>query len=86
MCAACAPHEPVAVTLSGEALADLRRLLAHDLSRAAPGPTARAGELLKVMEAYLQMHFQKFGGFRSLAILHAIEAPPARAAARGERP
>jgi hypothetical protein len=31
--------------------------------------------LLKVMEVYLQTHFQRFAGFRSLELLRAFEAP-----------
>jgi len=74
VCARCAAQDAMGVTLSGEALAELRRLAAADLTGAAPAPAARAGELLKLMEVYLQNHFQRFSGFRSLELLRGLEA------------
>jgi DNA repair protein RecO (recombination protein O) len=73
VCARCAAQEAMGVTLSAEGLADLRRLAATDLGGPPPAPTARAGELLKLMEVYLQTHFQRFSGFRSLELLRGLE-------------
>lgn len=76
VCPRCASEESVALTLSSASLADLRRLLAADLAATVPAPASRSGELLKVMEAYLQTHFQRFSGFRSLELLRGLEAAP----------
>jgi DNA repair protein RecO (recombination protein O) len=74
LCDRCAAHEAAAIRLSAEGLTDLRRLLDHDWTSETPR-TARAGELLRVMEVYLQTHFQNFAGFRSLELLRSFEAP-----------
>ena len=74
LCDRCAAQEATGLRLSAEGLADLRRLLDHDWS-AGVATSARAGELLKVMEVYLQTHFQRFAGFRSLELLRAFETP-----------
>jgi DNA repair protein RecO (recombination protein O) len=74
VCARCAAQDAMGVTLSAEGLADLRRLAAADLGGETPAPAARAGELLKLMEVYLQNHFQRFSGFRSLELLRGLEA------------
>ncbi len=74
VCARCAAQEALGVTLSAEALADLVRLAAADLAGPAPAATTRAGELLKLMEVYLQTHFQRFSGFRSHDLLRGLEA------------
>jgi DNA repair protein RecO (recombination protein O) len=74
LCDRCAAQEALGLRLSAEGLADLRRLLDHDWNEG-PARSARAGELLKVMEVYLQTHFQRFAGFRSLELLRSFEAP-----------
>ena len=74
VCARCAAQEAMGITLSAEALADLRRLAVADLGGPPPPPAARAGELLKLMEVYLQTHFQRFSGFRSLELLRGLVA------------
>jgi DNA repair protein RecO (recombination protein O) len=76
VCASCAAQEATGVTVSAESLADLARLAAADLGSAAPAPVARPGELLKLMEVYLQTHFQRFPGFRSLELLRGMGAGP----------
>jgi DNA repair protein RecO (recombination protein O) len=74
VCARCAAQEALGVTLAAESLADLARLAAWDLAGDAPAPAARPGELLKLMEVYLQTHFQRFSGFRSLDLLRGLES------------
>jgi DNA repair protein RecO (recombination protein O) len=74
LCDRCAAQEALGLRLSAEGLADLRRLLDHDWNQD-PARSARSGELLKVMEVYLQTHFQRFAGFRSLELLRSFEAP-----------
>src|SRR5262245_56551087 len=74
LCDRCAAQEVASVRLSAEGLADLRALLVYDWSQEAPPGSARAGELLKVMEVYLQTHFQRFAGFRSLDLLRSFDA------------
>jgi len=74
LCDRCAAQEATGVRLSAEGLAELRQLLQHDWQEPPPR-TSRAGELLKVMEVYLQTHFQRFPGFRSLELLRSFEAP-----------
>lgn len=74
LCDRCAAQEASGLRLSAEGLADLRRLQDHDWKEGRAS-TTRAGELLKVMEVYLQTHFQRFAGFRSLELLRSFEAP-----------
>jgi DNA repair protein RecO (recombination protein O) len=79
LCERCAAAEATGLRLSGEGLVELRALLDHDW-QAMPARTTRSGELLKVMEVYLQTHFQRFAGFRSLELLRSFETPrPGRA-------
>ena len=75
LCDRCAAGEGGGLRLSAEGVADLRRLAALDWSSPASARSARAGELLKVMEVYLQTHFQRFSGFRSLELLRAFDVP-----------
>src|SRR5262245_47559888 len=74
LCDRCAAAEAASVRLSTEGLAELRLLQDYDWQDEAPRST-RAGELLKVMEVYLQTHFQRFAGLRSLELLRSFEAP-----------
>ena len=73
LCDRCAAQEVGSLRLSAEGLAELRTLLDHDW-QAAPRAT-RGGELLKVTEVYLQTHFHRFAGFRSLELLRAFDLP-----------
>ena len=73
VCRRCAAQEAVGLRLSAEGLADLRRLATLDWAAPEPARSARAGELLKVMEVYLQTHFQRFSGLRSLELLRAFD-------------
>jgi DNA repair protein RecO (recombination protein O) len=75
LCPRCAGEEAGSIRLSRDAAADLARLARTDLGHTAPGPTARSGELLKILEVYLQNHFQKFAGLRSLELLRELEPP-----------
>lgn len=75
LCDRCAAGEAGGLRLSAEGIADLRRLAVLDWASPASVRSARAGELLKVMEVYLQTHFQRFSGFRSLELLRAFDFP-----------
>jgi DNA repair protein RecO (recombination protein O) len=76
LCDRCAGSEPGAITLSADALAALVLLLHRPIAEAGNAAEAkRAGELLKVIEAYLRAQFQRFQGLRSLEMLRAL-APP----------
>jgi DNA repair protein RecO (recombination protein O) len=81
MCPRCAAEEVGSLRLSRDAAGELHRLAHVDLSSTAPAPTAISGELLKILEIYLQNHFQKFAGFRSLELLRELE-PPSRGEAK----
>jgi len=74
LCDRCAAQEVGSLRLSAEGLAELRTLLEHDWQEA-PSRATRGGELLKVTEVYLQTHFQRFAGFRSLELLRAFDLP-----------
>jgi DNA repair protein RecO (recombination protein O) len=73
LCSRCAGEEVGSIRLSRDAAGELHRLAQVDLSSTAPAPVARSGELLKIMEIYLQNHFQKFAGFRSLELLRELD-------------
>lgn len=75
VCASCAAGEVGAIRLSAGAVADLRRLAGADLAQGTPAAAARAGEALRLMEVFLQTHFQRFSGFRSLALLRELHLP-----------
>jgi DNA repair protein RecO (recombination protein O) len=79
LCDACAAHEGGVVFLSAEALASLALLLSRPLLEAGEFvELPRAGELLRVIEDFFRMHFQRFQGLRSLEVLRGLEAgePP----------
>ena len=75
LCDRCAGGETLSIRLSREAVSDLHRLATWDLNEGAPAPSGRTGELLKIVEVYLQAHFQRFSGLRSLDLLRDLEAP-----------
>jgi DNA repair protein RecO (recombination protein O) len=76
LCDGCAASEPGAVTLSADALAGLALLLSRPLRDAAVwlelAEVRRAGELLRVVDAFLRHHFQRFQGLRSLEVLRSL--------------
>jgi DNA repair protein RecO (recombination protein O) len=76
LCDACAVSEPGTVTLSADALAGLALLLSRPLRDAAGwlelAEVRRAGEILRVVEAFLRHHFQRFQGLRSLEVLRSL--------------
>jgi len=74
LCDACAAREGGVVVLSPDALASLALLLSRPLHEAGEYvELPRAGELLRVIEDFFRMHFQRFQGLRSLAVLRDIE-------------
>lgn len=75
MCPRCAGEEVGSIRLSRGAAGELYRLAHTDLTGEAPAPMERAGELLKIVEVYLQNHFQKFSGLRSLELLRELDSP-----------
>jgi len=73
LCDRCAAGEPGTVTLSADALAGLSLLLTRPLGEAgAYLEVRRAGEILRVVEAFLKYHFQRFRGLRSLEMLRSL--------------
>ena len=79
LCDRCAAAEPGTVLLSAEALAGLAWLLDHPLPEAEElAELPRAGEIGKVVEAFLRHHFQRFQGLRSLEVLRSIAADAPR--------
>jgi DNA repair protein RecO (recombination protein O) len=74
LCDACAAREPGTIALSADALAGLVLLLSRPVTEAGDYVEIRRwGELLRVVEAFLRMHFQRFRGLRSLEVLKVIE-------------
>ena len=83
LCDSCAAREGGVVFLSAEALASLALLLSRPVVEAGDFVVLpRAGELLRVIEDFFRMHFQRFQGLRSLEVLRGLEAgaPPEKAA------
>jgi DNA repair protein RecO (recombination protein O) len=79
MCDRCAAQEPGSIALSADALAGLSLLLTRPVGEAGEYfEVRRAGEILRVVEAFLRHHFQRFRGLRSLELLRAL--PPERPA------
>jgi DNA repair protein RecO (recombination protein O) len=83
LCDRCAAAEPGAIRLSADALAGLALLLSRPVAEAGEFvELKRSGEILRVVEAFLVHHFQRFRGLRSLEILRALpgiepgEEPP----------
>ena len=86
LCDRCASGEAGAVTLSADALAGLSLLLSRPVPEAGQFlEVKRTGEILKVVEAFLSHHFERFQGLRSLELLRNLagleppEAAPFRA-------
>lgn len=80
LCDRCAAREGGVVFLSPEALASLALLLSRPVLEAGEYvELPRAGELLRVIEDFFRMHFQRFQGLRSLAVLRGLETPGAAA-------
>jgi len=76
LCDGCAVAEPGSVTLSADALAGLSLLLSRPLREAGDwleiSEVRRTGEILRVVEAFLRHHFQRFQGLRSLEMLRSL--------------
>lgn len=80
LCDRCAT-EGGAVRLSADALAGLSLLLSRPVLEAGDYlEVKRAGELLRVVEAFLRHHFQRFHGLRSLELLRALDGTGTEAA------
>jgi DNA repair protein RecO (recombination protein O) len=76
LCDRCAAREGGVVYLSPEALASLALLLSRPVLEAGEYiELPRAGELLRVIEDFFRMHFQRFQGLRSLEMLRGLETP-----------
>jgi DNA repair protein RecO (recombination protein O) len=80
VCEGCATREGGVVVLSAEALASLALLLSRPVGDAGEYiEIARGPELMRVVEDFLRMHFQRFQGLRSLEVLRSLgEGPPGR--------
>ena len=76
LCDRCAPAEAGTVTLSADALAGLVLLLSRPVREAGDwlelAEVRRTGEILRVVEAFLRHHFQRFQGLRSLEVLRSL--------------
>ena len=87
VCDSCASREGGIVVLSAEALASFALLLSRPVRDAGEYvEIARGPELMRVVEDFLRMHFQRYQGLRSLDVLRSLgattdvprpEAPPA---------
>ncbi len=74
VCDACASREGGVVVLSAEALASLALLLSRPVGDAGEYIEIASGaELLRVVEDFLRVHFQRFQGLRSLEVLRGLE-------------
>jgi len=79
LCDRCAAGEPGTLTLSADALAGIALLLTRPVAEAGDFVAVpRAGEILKVVEAFLRQHFQRFQGLRSLEVLRVLAADAPR--------
>ena len=75
LCDGCAPGEAGTIVLSADALAGLSLLLSRPVAEAGEYlELPRAGEIQKVVEAFLRHHFQRFDRLRSLDVLRAFGA------------
>jgi DNA repair protein RecO (recombination protein O) len=76
LCDSCAPSESGTIVLSADALAGLALLLSRPVAEAGEYlELPRAGEIQKVVEAFLRQHFQRFDRLRSLDVLRAFGSP-----------
>jgi len=81
VCDRCAAEGGV-VRLSADALAGLALLLSRPVGEAGDYvEVKRAGEILRVLEAFLRHHFHRFQGLRSLELLRALQGPGSSEAA-----
>ncbi len=81
LCDRCAATGGV-VKLSADALAGLSLLLSRPVREAGDYlEVRRAGEILRVIDAFLRHHFQRFQGLRSLELLRALHGPGSSEAA-----
>jgi len=72
VCDRCATAAPCG-TLSGDALAGLALLLSRPVEQAGEYVgLKRAGEIQRVVEAFLMQHFQRFRGLKSLELLRSL--------------
>jgi DNA repair protein RecO (recombination protein O) len=72
LCDSCAADGGV-IRLSADALAGLSLLLGRPVAEAGDYfEVKRAGEILRVVEAFLRHHFQRFQGLRSLELLRSL--------------
>ena len=79
LCDRCAAGEAGTIILSADALAGLTLLLSRPVAEAGEYlELRRAGEIHKVVEAFLRHHFQRFDGLRSLEMLRSLDATPPR--------
>lgn len=86
LCERCASSEPGVIALSADALAGLALLLSRPVADAGEYvEIRRAGEIQRVVEAFLRYHFQRFQGLRSLEVLRALDAAVPPIAADAER-
>ena len=77
LCDGCAAREGGVVVLSPDALASFALLLSRPVGDAGEYiELPRAGELFRVVEDFLRMHFQRFQGLRSLDVLRTLDAAP----------
>jgi len=88
LCDACAAREGGVIVLSADALAGLSLLMTRPVAEAGEYlELPRAGEIQKVVEAFLRHHFQRFDGLRSLEMLRSLGDPATGGAARvAEKP
>ena len=75
LCDECAARS-AAIRLSADALAGLALLLSRPVREAGEYlEVKRSGEILRVVEAFLRHHFQRFQGLRSLELLRSLATP-----------
>ncbi len=76
LCDRCAAVEAGAIALSPDALAGFSLLLSRPVGEAGDwlelAEVKRTGEILRVVEAFLRHHFQRFSGLRSLEVLRSL--------------
>lgn len=77
LCDACATREGGFVALTPEALASFSLLLSRPVAEAGEYiELPRSTELLRVVEDFFRLHFQRFRGLRSLEVLRSLEERP----------
>lgn len=87
VCDRCSTREGGMVVLSPEALASFALLLSRPVADAGEYvELPRAGELFRVVEDFLRMHFQRFQGLRSLEVLRTLDTTRAETDRVTDRP